>query len=87
MILSIAWSSVKRRDCDRHGLGSKPTSAVLLCPWERHFTEFSRMAVLASSSKFQPDSNILVSPEAGRDNCFLYVRVLASPSPSYESGG
>ena len=23
---------------DQHGLGSKPTCAILLCPWERHFT-------------------------------------------------
>ena len=24
-----------------HGLGSKPTCAILLCPWERHFTALS----------------------------------------------
>ena len=27
--------------CDRDGFGSKPTRAVLLCPWERHFMAFS----------------------------------------------
>ena len=26
---------------DRHSLGSKPTRAILLCPWERHFTALS----------------------------------------------
>ena len=30
-------SQVKRRAYDQHGLGSKPTLAILLCPWERHF--------------------------------------------------
>ena len=28
-------------DCDRHGLGLKPTRAILLCTWERHFTALS----------------------------------------------
>ena len=32
----VEW--LKRRDQNRHGLGSKPTRALLLCPWERHFT-------------------------------------------------
>ena len=27
---------LKRRDCDRHGLGLKPTRVIRLCPWERH---------------------------------------------------
>ena len=35
----IEW--LKRRDRDRHGLGSKPTRAILLCPWERHVTALS----------------------------------------------
>ena len=38
-----------------------------------------------TSIKLQADSNILVSPEAGRDNCLPYV--LAPPSLSCESGG
>ena len=29
---------IERRDCDRHGPSLKPTRAILLCPWERHFT-------------------------------------------------
>ena len=29
---------LEHRDCDRHGLGSKPTQAILLCSWERHLT-------------------------------------------------
>ena len=28
----------RRRAHDRHGLSSKPTRAILLCSWERHFT-------------------------------------------------
>ena len=31
----VGW--LERRECDRHCLGSKPTRAILLCPWERHF--------------------------------------------------
>ena len=29
------------RDNDRHGLGSKPTRTILLCPWEKNFTALS----------------------------------------------
>ena len=32
---------LKRRACDQHGLGSKLTSAIPLCPWERYFTGVS----------------------------------------------
>ena len=78
---------------DQHDLGSKPTRAILLCPWERHFTAhspawWSWQAVLNYnhiSIKLQADSNILASPEAGRGNCLPYV--LAPPSLSCESGG
>ena len=35
----VEW--LKRRDCTRHGLGSKSTRTILLCPWERHFTVLS----------------------------------------------
>ena len=35
----VEW--LKHRTNDQHGLGSKPTCAVLLCPWERHFTALS----------------------------------------------
>ena len=31
----VEW--LKRRTRDQHGVGSKPTRAILLCPWERHF--------------------------------------------------
>ena len=31
----VEW--LKRRAYDQHGLGSKPTDAILLGPWERHF--------------------------------------------------
>ena len=76
---------LERRDCDRHGLGSKSTRAILLCPWKRYFMAlfpawWSWQAVLNLSHifiKFQADSNILASPEAGRGNCLPYV--LAPP--------
>ena len=87
----IEW--LKRQDCNRHGLDSKPTRAVLLCPWEKHFTAlfyawcFGQALLNQShvSIKFQANTNILASPEAGRVNCLPYV--LASLSLSCESGG
>ena len=77
---------------DQHGLSSKPTCAILLCPWERHFTALSPawwswQAVLNYSNistKLLADSNILASLEAGWGNCLPYV--LAPPSLSCESG-
>ena len=97
--VSAAWSSVgsvvewlERRARDQHGLGSKPTRAILLCPWERHFTALSPAwwswkAVLNYSHisiELQADSNILVSPESGQ-GCLPYV--IAPQSLSCESGG
>ena len=35
----VKW--LKHRTDDQHGLGSKPTCAILLCPWERRFTALS----------------------------------------------
>ena len=29
---------LKHCDCDQHSRGSKPIRAILLCPWERHFS-------------------------------------------------
>ena len=68
----VEW--LKRRACDQHGLSSKPTRAILLCPWERHFTALSLawwswQAVLRYSHisiKLQADGNISASPKAGR---------------------
>ena len=75
----VEW--LKHRARDQHGLGSKPTRAILLCPWERHFTAHSPawqswQAVLIYSYisiKVQADSN-------KRGNCLPYV--LAPPSLS-----
>ena len=86
----VEW--LKRRACDQHGLDSKPTRAILLSPWERHFTAFSPawwswQAVLNYSHisiKLQADSNILASPEVSWSNCLPYV--LVPPSLSCESG-
>ena len=62
------------QNLDQHGLGSKPTRAILLCPWERHFTALLPawwfwQAVLNFSHifiKFQAESNIMASPKTGR---------------------
>ena len=91
--LSIVVEWLKHRARNQHGLGSKPTRAILLCLWERHFTAhspawWSWQAVLNYSHiaiKLQAKNNILASPEAGRGNCLPYV--LAPPSLSCESGG
>ena len=74
---------LKRQASDQHSISSKPTRAILLCPWERHFTAYSPawwswQAVLNYSHisiKLQLDSNILVSLKAGRSNCLPYVLV------------
>ena len=87
----VKW--LKRWAHDQHGLGSKPTCTILLCPWERHFTAYSPawwswQAVLNYSHisiKLQVDSNILVFLEAGWGNCLPYV--LAPLLLSCKSGG
>ena len=87
----VEW--LKRRARNQHGLGSKLTHAILLCPWERHVTAlypawwFWQVVLNLNhiSIKLQADSNILVSPEAGQGNCLPYI--LAPPSLSCESGG
>ena len=84
---------LKRRAYHQLGLGSKPTRAILLCPWERRFTVLSPdwwswQTVLNFSHisvKLQADSNIFGISEAGRGNYLRYV--LAPPSLSCESGG
>ena len=78
---------------DQHGLGSKPTHAILLCSWERHLTElfpawwswqevlnFNHISIL-----LQADRNVLASSKACQGNCQPYV--LVPPSPSCKSGG
>ena len=75
---------LKQQDSNWYGLGLKPTGAILLCPWERHFTALSlawrslqailnsnyiSMKLKKANKKFQVDSNILVSLEAGPGNC------------------
>ena len=77
----VQW--LKRRTYDQHGVGSKPTSAILFCSWERHFTAlfpawWSWQAALNYSHisiKLQANSNVLASPEAGRGNCLPYVEI------------
>ena len=77
----VEW--LKRRSCDQHGLDSKTTRAILMYSWEKYFTALSPawwswQAVLNFnyiSNKFQADSNILATPEAGWGNCLLHVHV------------
>ena len=40
----IDW--LERRDCDQHGLGSKLTQAIRLCPWENTLRRFSLLGGL-----------------------------------------
>ena len=48
----VDW--LKRRVHDHRSLGSKPTRAILLCLWGRHFTAlFPCLVVLASSFKLK----------------------------------
>ena len=71
---------LKHRTDDQHGLGSKPTCAILLCPWERHFTAhspawWSWQAVLNYnniSTKLLADSN-LGNSGSRSGNCLPYV--------------
>ena len=44
----VEW--LKRRDRDRHSLGSKHTRAILLCPWE---SIYSCLVIFASSSNLK----------------------------------
>ena len=54
VLISIEPHDLRCRAHDQHGLGSKPTRTILLCPWERHFTAlFPCLVVLASSSKLK----------------------------------
>ena len=45
-IVSTVVEWLRHRAHDQHGLGSKPTHAILLCPWERHFTALSLLGGL-----------------------------------------
>ena len=48
----VEW--LKRRAYDQHDPGSKPTRAILLCPWEKHCTALSPACwPWQSSSKLQ----------------------------------
>ena len=40
----VEW--LKCRDGDQYSLGSKPTCAILLCSWERHFMAFPLLGCL-----------------------------------------
>ena len=54
LVITLRFGSVvewlKRCAHNQHGLGSKPTRAILLCPWERLLP---CLVVLASSSKLK----------------------------------
>ena len=46
----VEW--LERWEGERHGLGSKPTRAILLCPWERYFTTLSLLGGLSKQLYF-----------------------------------
>ena len=50
----------------------------------KKFKKYIYIKLRNQNKKFQPDSNILASPEVGRGNCLPYILV---PSICCESGG
>ena len=54
-ISRVEW--LECRDCDRHGLSSKPTRAILLRSWKRHLTAL--YPALRSSQAVRNFSHIL----------------------------
>ena len=90
----VKW--LESSDCDRHGLGSKPTRAILLCPWERHFTIltpawWSGQAVPNFRHIFPKLKNqnkkfrLLAFLEAGWSDCLRVAQCIAPSALSYES--
>ena len=48
----VEW--LKHQTDDQHGLSSKPTCTILLCPWEKTlYSTFPCLVVLTSNSKLQ----------------------------------
>ena len=88
MFAEMEMSAASSSGYDQHGIGSKHTRTIPLCPWERYITAFflAWQAVLSFSyistklkkqnKKFQPDCNILASMEAGQDNWLPYIQRL-----------
>ena len=46
----IEW--LRHHAHNQHGVGSKPTPAIPLCPWKRYFA-FPCLVILTSSSKLR----------------------------------
>ena len=46
MFVGSVTKWLKRRAFYQHGFGSKPTRAILLCLWERHFAPLSLLGGL-----------------------------------------
>ena len=90
----VEW--LNRRDRDRHGLGSKPTRAILLRPWGKTlYGTFPCMVVLASSFKLKSYISIKISSgqqylgisgSRSEEVTIVLPYVLAPPSLSCESG-
>ena len=57
----VEW--LKHRTDDQYGLGSKPTCAILLCPWERHFTALL-LSVLSANKRTFKKCNLNFDTEA-----------------------
>ena len=98
--VGIVAQWLERRDCDRHGLGSKPTRAILLCPWERHFTaispawrswqavlNFSRISIKLKNLKISTRQQYIGTPEAGQIICLTVALCIVPPSLCCKSAG
>ena len=86
---SSMFEWLKHRTYDQHGLGSKPTGTILLCPWERHFTALSpawwswqavlnyshiSTKLLADSRHLQKQVGVIAYPMYSASVAFLRVR-------------
>ena len=61
---------LKRRAYDQHGLGSKPTRPILLCPWERHFTALSSAWW---SWQAVPNCKVITVPKSKTSGCHKLI--------------
>ena len=85
----VEW--LKCRDCDRHGFGLNFTRVILLkdtlrlLPLLDGWFSYISIKLKKQNKKFQPDSNIWASPEAGWGviACPVYYR-LRRFTPSQE---
>ena len=86
----LEW--LERRDYHKHGLGTKPTPAILLCFRERHFTAFSPalwswQAANCKSYLYKISFGQQCLVISGSSLCKCLPYILAPPSLFIKSGG